>query len=168
VSLIEQLAHDFETLAPELVANPKCIFRIYRDTRFSDDKSPLKTNIAASFPWRGLPRYQGAGLYIEVAPRWVWVGGGMYAPDTSQLAIEREHIAANYKRLRAIVESPGFRTAVGRWTARSCSGCRAVTRPITRRPTTFASNSSWPARSSPPSSPAAHASMPGFSACTAR
>ena len=91
-----------------------CIYRIYRDTRFSDDKTPLKTNIAASFPWRGLHRHQGAGLYLEVAPRWVWVGGGMYAPETSQLAAVREHIAASHARLRAIVESPGFTRAVGR------------------------------------------------------
>ncbi len=113
VAVIEQLAHDFQEFAPELVATPKCIYRIYRDTRFSDDKTPLKTNIAASFPWRGLPKHQGAGLYIEVAPQWVWVGGGMYAPDTSQLARVREHIAANHTRLRAIVESPGFRKTVG-------------------------------------------------------
>ena len=113
VAVIEQLAHDFQTFAPELVASQKSIYRIYRDTRFSDDKTPLKTNIAASFPWRGLPRHQGAGLYLEVAHQWVWIGGGMYAPETSQLAAVREHIAANHKRLRAIVESPGFKKAVG-------------------------------------------------------
>ena len=113
VAVIEHLAHDFQTFAPELVASQKSIYRIYRDTRFSDDKTPLKTNIAASFPWRGLPRHQGAGLYLEVAHQWVWIGGGMYAPETSQLAAVREHIAANHKRLRAIVESPGFKKAVG-------------------------------------------------------
>jgi len=113
VVLIERLATDFQAFAPELVATPKCIYRIYRDTRFSDDKRPLKTNIAASFAWRGLHRHQGAGLYIEVAPQWVWVGGGMYAPETAQLAAVREHIATNYRRLRAIVESPGFKRAVG-------------------------------------------------------
>ncbi|MGC4085154.1 MAG: DUF2461 domain-containing protein [Vicinamibacterales bacterium] len=112
-ALIEQLAYDFQEFAPELVASPKCIYRIYRDTRFSDDKTPLKTNIAASFPWRGLQRHQGAGLYIEVAPGWVWVGGGMYAPETAQLAAVREHIAANHQRLRAIVASPAFRKTVG-------------------------------------------------------
>jgi uncharacterized protein (TIGR02453 family) len=113
VALIAQLASDFRTFAPELVATEKCIHRIYRDTRFSDDKTPLKTHIAASFPWRGLQRHQGAGLYIEVTPRWVWVGGGMYAPATPQLAAVRDHIAANHTRLRAIVESPGFKKAVG-------------------------------------------------------
>lgn len=112
-ALIDRLAADFKSFAPELVATPACIYRIYRDTRFSDDKTPLKTHIAASFPWRGLPRHQGAGLYIEVTPRWVWVGGGMYAPDTSLLAAVRQHIADNHVHLRAIVESPGFTRAVG-------------------------------------------------------
>lgn len=113
VAIVEQLAVDLRDFAPELVVSPKSIYRIYRDTRFSEDKTPLKTNIAVSFPWRGLPRHQGAGLYFEVAHQRVWVGGGMYAPDTSQLAAVREHIAVNHKRLSAIVESPAFRKSVG-------------------------------------------------------
>jgi len=48
-----------------------------------------------------------------VSPQWVWVGGGLYAPDTPQLQAVREHIAGNHRRLRAIVESPGFRRTVG-------------------------------------------------------
>ena len=59
------------------------------------------------------PKHQGAGLYFHVAPDGVWVGGGMYAPETSQLQAVREHIAANVRRLRAIVESPAFRRTVG-------------------------------------------------------
>jgi uncharacterized protein (TIGR02453 family) len=113
LAVIDQLARDFQDFVPELVCTPKCIYRIYRDTRFSDDKTPLKTNVSASFPWRGLQRHRGASLYMEVAPQWVWVGGGMYAPETPQLAAVREHIADNYDRLRSIVESPGFRKAVG-------------------------------------------------------
>ncbi len=114
IEVIERLAVDFRAFAPDLVASPKSsLYRIYRDTRFSDNKAPLKTNIAAVFPWRGLGKHQGAGLYFEVAPQWVWIGGGMYAPDTSQLHAVREHIASNTKRLRAIVESPRFRRVVG-------------------------------------------------------
>lgn len=114
VALVERLADDLREFAPHLVADPKtAIYRIYRDTRFSENKAPLKTNVAASFPPRGLGKHQGAGLYLEVAPGWVWIGGGMYAPDTAQLHAVREHIAANHRRMRAIVESPGFRRAVG-------------------------------------------------------
>ena len=71
VAIVEQLAEDFRAFAPELVADPKVsLFRPWRDTRFSDDKTPLKTNIAAVFPDRTLGRMNGAGLYFEVAPDW--------------------------------------------------------------------------------------------------
>jgi uncharacterized protein (TIGR02453 family) len=114
IALIERLAGDFRAFAPELVASPKTsLYRIYRDTRFSGNKAPLKTHIAAVFPCRGLAKHQGAGLYVEIAPGGVWAGGGMYAPDTSQLHTVREHIASNSRRFRSIVESPAFRASVG-------------------------------------------------------
>jgi uncharacterized protein (TIGR02453 family) len=113
-AIIEQLATDFRSFAPELVASPKVsMYRIYRDTRFSDNKTPYKTHAAAVFPCRSLPKHEGAGLYFQVSPDGVWVGGGMYAPQTPQLHAVREHIAANSRRLRAIVLSPAFRRAVG-------------------------------------------------------
>ena len=115
IAVVEQLANDFRSFAPELVANPKAsMYRIYRDTRFSEDKTPYKTHVAAVFPTRGLPKHEGAGLYFHVSPSEVWIGGGMYAPPTPQLHAVREHIAANTKRFRAIVESPRFRRAVGK------------------------------------------------------
>jgi len=114
IAIIEQLAAEFPKFAPDLIANPKTsLYRIYRDTRFSENKAPLKTHVAAMFPCRGLEKHQGAGLYFHISPDDVWIGGGMYAPDTSHLHAEREHIVKNVKRLRAIVESPGFRRAVG-------------------------------------------------------
>jgi uncharacterized protein (TIGR02453 family) len=114
MALIDRLSDDFRSFAPDLVAHPKTsLYRIYRDTRFSENKAPLKTQVAAVFPCRSLPKHQGAGLYLEVTPEWVWVGGGMYAPDTSQLQAVREYIAANYLKLRAIVEAPTFRRRLG-------------------------------------------------------
>src|SRR4051794_21189306 len=69
IDVIEQLALDFREFAPELVASPKSsLYRIYRDTRFSENKTPYKTHVAAVFPWRGLPKHEGAGLYFHVAP----------------------------------------------------------------------------------------------------
>jgi uncharacterized protein (TIGR02453 family) len=114
IAIIERLAIDLRAFAPELVASPKAsMYRIYRDTRFSDNKTPYKTHVAAVFPCRGLPKHEGAGLYFHVAPDGVWVGGGMYAPQTPQLHAVREHIAANSRRLRAIISSPAFKRAVG-------------------------------------------------------
>jgi uncharacterized protein (TIGR02453 family) len=115
IEMIERLAVDFRSFAPDLVASPKVsLFRVYRDTRFSANKAPLKTHVAAVFPCRGLQKHRGAGLYFQVSPGRVWVGGGLYAPEASQLQAVREHVAANHRRLRAIVESRGFRREVGR------------------------------------------------------
>src|SRR5258706_1367563 len=113
-AIIAQLAIDFREIAPELVANPKTsMYRIYRDTRFSENKTPYKTHVAASFPPRGLPKHEGAGVYFHISPGELWVGGGMYAPQTPQLHMVREHIAANVRHLRSIVESPGFKRHIG-------------------------------------------------------
>lgn len=114
IDIITRLADDFREFGPELVANPKTsMYRIYRDIRFSENKAPYKTHVAANFPTRGLPKHEGAGLYFHVSPDEVWIGGGMYAPQPPQLHAVREHIAANAKRLRTLVESPAFRREVG-------------------------------------------------------
>ena len=70
IELLARLDRDFRSFAPEFVSEPKVsLYRIYRDTRFSADKSPLKTHVAAHFPMRGLPKGEGGGLYLEIAPR---------------------------------------------------------------------------------------------------
>jgi uncharacterized protein (TIGR02453 family) len=112
--IIARLADDLRGFGPEYVANPKTsMYRIYRDIRFSENKAPYKTHVAANFPTRGLPKHEGAGLYFHVSPDEVWIGGGMYAPQPPQLHAVREHIAENSRRLRALVESPAFRRDVG-------------------------------------------------------
>ena len=113
-AIVERLAVDLRAFAPELVASPKVsMYRIYRDTRFSEDKKPYKTHIAAVFPTRGLPKHEGAGAYFHVSPDEVWIGGGMYMPRPPQLVAVRQHIAGHVRQLRAIVESPGFRKQFG-------------------------------------------------------
>ena len=115
IELLARLAADLPLFAPEVISDPRVsLYRIYRDTRFSEDKSPLKTHIAAHFPSRPFPRNEGAGLYFEVAPTWVWIGGGLYMPSTSDLQRIREHIAENHLTLHRIVTGPAFRRAVGR------------------------------------------------------
>jgi uncharacterized protein (TIGR02453 family) len=114
VALVEQLAEDLGTIAPELACSPKeSLFRQYRDTRFSEDKSPLKTNIAAVFPPRALARHTGAGLYLQVSTKETWIGGGLYHAPTPTLRAVREHLAANVTRFHGIVESPSFKRRCG-------------------------------------------------------
>jgi len=114
IDVLARLEVDLSTFAPELISDPKVsLYRIYRDTRFSSDKSPLKTAIGAHFPTRGFPRGEGAGLYFEVAPGWVWMGGGLYMPTSSDLHAIREEIASTHPRLHRVVTAAPFARAVG-------------------------------------------------------
>jgi uncharacterized protein (TIGR02453 family) len=114
VAVVGQLDRDFRAFAPDLVASPRVsLYRVYRDTRFSEDKSPLKTHIAAHFPHRALPRNESPGLYVEVNPKTVLVAAGLYAPTSPQLQAVRAHLSRNLARFRSIVEAPGFRRITG-------------------------------------------------------
>ena len=114
VALVERLAADFGDFAPDLIANPRTsMYRPYRDTRFAANKAPLKTNVAAVFPHRLLPKHEGAGFYVEIAPHHVWFGGGMYMPSSAHLYQVREHIAAGHQRLSRIVGSTAFGRTFG-------------------------------------------------------
>lgn len=114
IALIEHLATDFGRFAPEIVASPKTsMYRIYRDTRFSDDKTPYKIQAAASFRRRGLDKGRGAGLYLEVGPSWTWMGGGFYAPETPDLVRIRAHIAETYPEIDRTVRTSAFTRAFG-------------------------------------------------------
>ena len=114
VEAISRLAVDMGRFAPELVADPKrSLYRIYRDTRFSSDKTPLKTNVAAVFPPRGFPRHEGAGLYFEIAPSRTWIGGGLYMPPAPALHAVRASIASSHPRLHRIATAAAFKQTVG-------------------------------------------------------
>jgi uncharacterized protein (TIGR02453 family) len=114
VEVLGRLADDLPGFAPEIISDPRVsLYRIYRDTRFSADKSPLKTNIAAHFPTRGFAKGEGAGLYFEVSPAGLWMGGGIYMPSPPQLLVLREHIVLNQRRFERVISTPTLRKAVG-------------------------------------------------------
>src|SRR5436190_10105793 len=112
IVILERLAVDMRAIAPELLVGPKSMYRIYRDVRFSENKQPYKTNIAASFWPRGMVKGEGAGMYFHIALDGVWVGGGMYRPESPQLHKVREEIAANLRQFRSVVEAPSFKKAL--------------------------------------------------------
>jgi uncharacterized protein (TIGR02453 family) len=113
-ALVERLAADLRRFAPDLVASPRVsLYRIYRDTRFSENKSPYKTQVGAIFPHRDLPKHQGAGLYLEIGPAGTMIAGGVYMPQPPDLHALREHLAGNHARFRALVESPAFKRTAG-------------------------------------------------------
>jgi|SRR5579871_1008062 len=101
--LVVALNTEFMKFAPEYVTDPKkAIFRIYRDTRFSPDKSPYKTHLGASFGRRG-GGMQGGGFYFGVSTEGVEIAGGIYHPEPNALLAVRMHIAENHERFREIL-----------------------------------------------------------------
>ena len=98
-----------------MLASPKVsAYRIYRDTRFSKDKSPYKTHVAAVFPRSGLTKHEGAGLYLHIDPEEFLVGGGLYMPLPEDLNSVRRYIAENPETFLAIVEGRRFRKTFGK------------------------------------------------------
>jgi uncharacterized protein (TIGR02453 family) len=102
--LVEAVNAAMARFAPEYVTDPdKAIFRIYRDTRFSKDKTPYKDHISASFPRRGAPG--GAGYYFQVSHKDVGIGGGIYMPAPETLLAMRTHVAGHYQNFRRIAQA---------------------------------------------------------------
>lgn len=96
-------------IAPRLQADPrvnKSIFRIYRDTRFSADKSPYKTHLGV-WLWEGTgPRMECSGFYFQVEPTHVYLGVGVHRFPAWLLEPYREAVVApkTGKRLRRAVD----------------------------------------------------------------
>ena len=114
LAAIARIGEEFRVMAPELMADPKkSLYRIWRDTRFSADKRPLKTNVAAVFPHRRGNRHTSAGLYFEIAPKWVFAGGGIYSPDRSDLVKIRQRIAEEPLAFRRLATERRLQTIGG-------------------------------------------------------
>ena len=117
-ALCTALAERFAARAIPLAADPKrSPFRIYRDTRFSKDKSPYKTNVGASFPWieaadgAGEPVDAGAhgnGGYFHFQPGEMYAGGGMWRAEKPRLDALRRAIVETPDSVREAIEEPGF------------------------------------------------------------
>lgn len=107
----------FRARSLPLVADPaRSPFRIYRDVRFSKDKSPYKTNIGASFPFGeratdGTPAASGGrrgGGYFHLAPGEIFVGGGMWHPEREPLTAWRRLVVEAPERIHAAIDDPEF------------------------------------------------------------
>ena len=112
-SLISALQGSMAKHAPEFEFNPRrSIFRINRDTRFSKNKAPYKTSIAAVFHPKGNWQ-ESAGFYLHVEPPEIYVGGGIYMPDSAQLKKIRNSIADHGEEFVSIVTGKLFRKRFG-------------------------------------------------------
>ncbi len=110
-ALREQLRDDI----PEIEFNPRrSIFRIYRDVRFSKNKAPYKTNIAAGFELRGKQKStEFPGLYLGIEPGSVFVGGGLYMPSGDQIKAIRASIVSKPDEFLEVVDDKRFKKVFG-------------------------------------------------------
>jgi uncharacterized protein (TIGR02453 family) len=96
--------------APGHVRAPESIMmRIYRDTRFSSDKRPYKTHIAAWWVLEGLPKTSGGGFYLHVSAAQVEIAAGAFMPTTEQLLAIRRHLLEHYAEYRKLAGAPSLR-----------------------------------------------------------
>jgi len=87
------------------------IFRIYRDVRFSKDKSPYKTNFGASFS-RATARLRG-GYYLHIQPGHSFVGGGFWNPNSADLLRIRKEFEMDSSHIRKIIQDKNFKKYFG-------------------------------------------------------
>lgn len=107
------LGREFRDRGIPLASDPAhSPFRIYRDVRFSRDKSPYKTAVSASFPWTG--EGGGVGGYFHLEPGEVYVGGGMWHPAPARLAAWRKAVVGDRARVHAVLDDAVFGSVFGR------------------------------------------------------
>lgn len=106
--LVEAVNREFAKFAPEYITEPKkAVYRIYRDTRFSPDKTPYKTHLAAIFGRRGVEsKHAGPGLFFAVSHTGVEIAGGVYGPQPEDLLKIRTWLAENHAAFRKIARGP--------------------------------------------------------------
>jgi len=99
---------EFDSSVERLEAK-KCIFRIYKDTRFSKDKTPYKTNIGASLVEKGPKTLNHAGYYIHIEPGKSFLAGGVYMTEPKNLKAIREAISSDSETFLKILNKKSFK-----------------------------------------------------------
>jgi len=107
IDLVEAINAELPGFAPEHINDPqKAVYRIYRDTRFSPDKTPYKTHIAAIFPRRGMGKHSSAGFYVHLSPKSFGIASGAYMPGPEELRAMRNWLAENHAAFRKAARGP--------------------------------------------------------------
>lgn len=85
-----------------------CIFRIYRDVRFSKDKTPYKAHFSAAFSRNG-KKDMAAGYYLHLEPGKAFAGGGIWMPEREHLKKIRQEIDYNFEDFKKIINNAAFK-----------------------------------------------------------
>lgn len=112
LSFIAVMSERLPKFAPTFTAIAKkqggSMFRIYRDTRFSKDKSPYKTNAGLHFRHRLGKNAHAPGYYLHLEPGSVFAGGGMWRPESAALLAIRKRIAEKRGEWKKVVTDSGL------------------------------------------------------------
>ena len=112
LAVVRRITDAMAAFAPNHVRPAeKSLFRIYRDTRFSADKRPYKTHVAAWWTHTGFGKTSGAGYYFHVSPKEVIVAAGSYMPEKDQLAAIRRWLLDHHGEFRELLRNPKVRRA---------------------------------------------------------
>lgn len=116
MAAVAELGIECRKFAPELRFIPeKAVLRIYRDTRFSKDKTPYKNYVAASIPFGGLKKkMENIGVYFHIEPGRVSVFAGLYQPTGIALRKIRENLIRNPDSFLEFVEGREFKKRFGK------------------------------------------------------
>ena len=110
---IQSMQGPLHELAPRFVAMPTrvggSLMRVYRDTRFSKNKTPYKTNIGIQFRHEQAKDVHSPGYYVHIDPEQVFLGVGMWRPDSEPLLGIRERIAARPAEWQRAVGERSFK-----------------------------------------------------------
>jgi uncharacterized protein (TIGR02453 family) len=110
LAIIRRITDAMVSFAPNHIRPAeKSLFRIYRDTRFSSDKRPYKTHVAAWWSHQGLDKTSGAGYYFHVSAKEVIIAAGAYMPEKDQLAAIRHWLLDNHAPFRKLLQKPAVR-----------------------------------------------------------
>lgn len=99
--LIEDFGPELAKVSSHFKATPRSLFRIYRDVRFSKDKRPYKTHAGVHFRHEAAKNAYAPGFYLHLEPGEVFLGLGIWHPQSAALRMIREHIVedpAGWKR----------------------------------------------------------------------
>lgn len=91
----------------------KTVFRIYKDTRFSKDKTPYRINMGAHLVAHNLKPHDRAGYYLHIEPGNCFLAGGAYMPPGPWMKAIRSEIDGNAKDLKKILNSKAFKDTFG-------------------------------------------------------
>jgi uncharacterized protein (TIGR02453 family) len=110
---IQTMQDPLAKIAPHFTAVPTRIggslMRVYRDTRFSKNKLPYKTNIGIQFRHERAKDVHSPGYYVHIAPDEVFLGAGMWRPDAEPLRQIRERIAARPDEWQRAISTAPFK-----------------------------------------------------------